>query len=214
MPADVQVNAGAGNTLVLRGQQVDVAGDIAAPAGTLLLQARVPADTPATAAPLAVVLRPGAELSVAGLWRNHASRDGTAVGALLPSAVGTVATQNGGSISIQAAQINLSPGSVVDVSGGGNVARNGRVGGGNAGSVNLAADPGLGSTLTSRFDADFSAFAIGNRLLQRCRIHTHLDGWPISISVPRNLYEKPEEICRAVTRFLDKHTTHRDKAWE
>ena len=50
--------------------------------------------------------------------------------------------------------------------------------------------------------------------LQRCRIHTHLDGWPISISVPRNLYEKPEEICRAVTRFLDKHTTHRDKAWE
>ena len=162
VPADVQVNAGAGNTLVLRGQQVDVAGDIAAPAGTLLLQARVPADTPATAAPLAVVLRPGAELSVAGLWRNHASRDGTAVGALLPSAVGTVATQNGGSISIQAAQINLSPGSVVDVSGGGNVARNGRVGGGNAGSVNLAADPGLGSTLTSRFDADFSAFAIGN----------------------------------------------------
>ena len=50
--------------------------------------------------------------------------------------------------------------------------------------------------------------------LQRCRIHTHLDGWPISISVPRNLYERPEEICRAVTRFLDKHTTHRDKAWE
>ena len=50
--------------------------------------------------------------------------------------------------------------------------------------------------------------------LQRCSIYTHLNGWSISISVPRNLYENPEEICRAVKRFLDKHTTHRDKAWE
>lgn len=50
--------------------------------------------------------------------------------------------------------------------------------------------------------------------VQRCRIHTHLDGWPISISVPRNLYEKPEEICTAMKQFLDEHTKHRDKAWE
>ena len=162
LPADVQLDAGAGNTLVLRGQQIELAGDISAPAGTLLLQARKPADVAAAAAALSVVVQPGSELSVAGLWRNNASRDGSPMGALLPSAVGGVATQNGGTVTVQAAQVNLRAGSTVDVSGGGSVARNGRVSGGNAGAVNLAVDAAVGQPADSRFDADFRAFAIGN----------------------------------------------------
>ena len=162
LPAAVAIDAGAGNSLALRGRQVDIDGRISSAGGSVVLVGRAAQGAAASEETPRVTLGAQAALDTAGLWINRASVDGAAVGAALPSVVGGVATTQGGSVSVLAPRVVLREGSVIDVSGGGSVARGGRISGGNAGAVTLAVDSAVGAAADSRFDGDFRAFSIGS----------------------------------------------------
>jgi len=146
LPADVQLDAGIGSALVLRGNEIEIAGSVRAPAGSLVLQGRgVPGSDPATT-PEGVHIARGASLSTAGLWLNNSRADGSPVGPALPTGVTQVGTSavkstiEGGTISISGSSFDAEPDSTLDVSGGGSVARGGRISAGNGGSLTLAAN--------------------------------------------------------------------------
>jgi hypothetical protein len=44
-----------------------------------------------------------------------------------------------------------------------------------------------------------------------CKIQIPVDGWDVSVSATLDLYKSPEHVCAVVRRFLDEHTTRRDK---
>ena len=44
----------------------------------------------------------------------------------------------------------------------------------------------------------------------RCDIYSHLDGWYVQMTVTRDIYADPENVCRLVKAFLNEHTVHRD----
>ncbi|PZM17214.1 hypothetical protein [Rhizobium tubonense] len=46
--------------------------------------------------------------------------------------------------------------------------------------------------------------------MPRCNIKTILDGWTVDITVPRRLYNQPDNMCRIARAFLNKYTTKRD----
>ena len=43
-----------------------------------------------------------------------------------------------------------------------------------------------------------------------CVLSTHLDGWPILLTVKNEFFNEPEEHCKAIRNFLDKMTIRRD----
>lgn len=46
--------------------------------------------------------------------------------------------------------------------------------------------------------------------MPRCNINTIADGWTISISTSRLLYNEPEKVCRLAHDFLNEYTNKRD----
>ena len=166
VPADVTLEAGIGNSLVLRGAEIDVAGNINAPAGSVLLQGRSIATSDVVASPERVTLQDTGSISTAGIWRNNSNADGSAVGPLTPSAVlaagasSARSTLQGGTVAISGQSFDVQQGSVIDVSGGGAVDRNGRIMAGNGGSLTLAADRGTLPQF-SRAAGDLRGFSLG-----------------------------------------------------
>jgi len=134
LPAGVSLQGAAGSSLALRAPQIDIAGSISLPAGTLTLTPQ------ATSKPLSADLGPGhnsvtlrstASLSTAGLWINNASADGSFVGDAQATrrlniasdgSTSTTSMLDGGSVTITAGDGTsatvLERGSQVDVGGG------------------------------------------------------------------------------------------------
>ena len=166
LPRGVELAPGIESTLTLRAQEIDIGGKVSAPSGNVTLQTAKLVNSDSTPQPLRITLRPEAEISTAGLWLNNASRDGSPVGPVLPSGTSPTAsgaplsTLSGGSISLSAASLDLQPGSALDVSGGGRVARNNAITGGNAGTIAISADAGAGVPASSRFGADLRGYSI------------------------------------------------------
>jgi filamentous hemagglutinin family protein len=175
VPANVSLVSDVGGKLTLRSPQIDIAGDIRLPAGTLLIRPTLPQTEPITPELLTtterVVVRGGAELSTAGTWISNASRTGDFVGDPLPSgrlsADGstTMSAINGGNITIQIDdpefQTRLERGSSLDVGGGGSINRKQAVTGGKGGKLKIAT--GIANQTSSDWlQADLSGFAIGN----------------------------------------------------
>lgn len=175
VPANVSLVSDVGGKLTLRSPQIDIAGDIRLPAGTLLIRPTLPQTefiTPELGTTTErVTVRRGAELSTAGVWISNASRTGDFVGDPLPSgrlsADGSTTTSaiNGGNITIQIDdpefQTRLEAGSSLDVGGGGSINRRQVVTGGKGGKLKIA--NGVANQISSDWlQADLSGFAIGN----------------------------------------------------
>ena len=119
-----------GGSLALTGRTVQVAADISAPAGTVSLRTReTRGSTPEmTAADHAIEVAQGVHIAARGLWSN----DRFAVGndALAP---------NAGSITLASiGDLDLAPGSVLDVDGSGHIDAKGKLSAGKGGSVSLS----------------------------------------------------------------------------
>ena len=175
VPVNVSVVSDMGAKLTLRSPQIDIAGDIRLPAGTLLIRPTLPQTAPITPELLTtterVVVRGGAELSTAGTWISNASRTGDFVGDPLPSGrlsadgITTTSAINGGNITIEIVnpefQTRLERGSSLDVGGGGSINRRQAVTGGKGGKIKIA--NGIANQTSSDWlQADLSGFAIGN----------------------------------------------------
>ncbi len=165
IPSDVALNLGPGGSFKASGRQVVVGGDIAAAGGKIELSTRDMSaaagnyPTAADAQYSTLVLENRATLSTAGNWVND----------FLDGRMSTRSkATNGGSITLDSAyDLDLRTGSVVDVSGGGYVGSDGKLSGGNAGSVELKTgrygDPGSDSYSSSSLFADgqLRGYALG-----------------------------------------------------
>src|SRR5262249_27806461 len=158
----VRIEGAPGSTLAVRAPQIDIAGSVNMPAGTIALRptfTQRPISPDLDANSLGVTVRSTGTLSAAGAWINNASADGSFVGAASPSArlniaadgsTGTSSMLNGGSVTIGATDVSatlLERGAVLDVGGGGALDRNRRLTAGNGGSLSIA--NGLSSSLSS-----------------------------------------------------------------
>lgn len=173
LPADVTLAGGIGAAITFRAPQIDLAGDVLLPAGTLTL-APVPSSLIAPELGTTterLVVRSGAELSVAGAWLNRSAPDGSFVGEPLPTgrqgATGTATTSAiaGGQITVSLAGeptgsgVRFERGSVLDA-GGGALLAGGRVTGGTGGSISIT--QGRDRTETGDWlQAELRGFATG-----------------------------------------------------
>ncbi|MCW5623888.1 MAG: filamentous hemagglutinin family protein [Burkholderiales bacterium] len=134
VPADVTLQTAADGSLTLRGSALTIDGDLIAPGGTIALRS-----TPTFASnnvndlsQFVVTVGSNAVISTAGLWVNDS-----------PAVRGSVGTDpivvDGGSVSIESYyDLVLANGSVIDVSGGGHIGRDGRFTAGDGGSIALS----------------------------------------------------------------------------
>ena len=119
-----------GGSLALTGRTVQVAADISAPAGTVSLRTReTRGSTPEmTAADHAIEVAQGVHIAARGLWSN----DRFAVG-------NDTLAPNAGSITLASiGDLDLAPGSVLDVDGSGHIDVRGKLSAGTGGSVSLS----------------------------------------------------------------------------
>lgn len=165
VPGNIALDLGPGGSFKASGRQVVVGGDITAAGGKIELVTRdmsaVAGDFPTTddASYSTLLIENGALLSTAGTWVND----------YLDGRLSTRAkATNGGSITLDSAyDLDLRAGSVLDVSGGGLVGTDGKLSGGNAGSVVLKTgrygDAGSASRQTSSLfaDGELRAYALG-----------------------------------------------------
>lgn len=165
VPANVALDLGPGGSFKASGRQVVVGGDISAAGGKIELSTRdmsaVAGEFPtvADAQYSTLVIEEGAVLSTSGSWVNDYLD-----GRLSNRAKAT----NGGSITLDSTyDLDLRTGSVLDVSGGGLVGTDGKLSGGNAGSVVLKTGRYGDSASTSRWtsslfaDGELRAYALG-----------------------------------------------------
>lgn len=151
VPAEVSLVSDVGSELILRAAQIDVGGDIRLPAGTLTLQPLVPLSNlvlPELASVAErVLVRSGADLSVAGTWINRSGVDGSFVGATTPTQRlnaqgGATQAIDGGSLAIliddPLFQTRLERGATLDVSGAASIDERKRVTGGKGGKLAIA----------------------------------------------------------------------------
>ena len=179
---DAKIVSQVGGELILRSPQIDIAGDIRLPGGTLTVQPVVPSGDPISAelgsVTERVLVRGGADLSTAGTWVNTSNADGSFVGAPVPSGrlVATTITAttanaaavskaiDGGNLTFQLDdplyQTRFERGSSLDVGGGASIASNKRVTGGKGGKLAIA--NGVGEPSTSDWlQADLRGYAPG-----------------------------------------------------
>jgi filamentous hemagglutinin family protein len=174
VPKDVTLNGALTGSVTLQAQQIDVAGNINAPAGAIALTSLQ------TVSPLVGNAGYGVQvegsLSTAGQWSNNI---GSGFGSVaLPSSIssasgvgGPVSTINGGSIALslpagsvsQASSIVVAPHATLDVSAGGSVAPSGKVSGGNGGSIAIAsANSTSGANRSVVLDGTLEGYGFGN----------------------------------------------------
>jgi len=133
VPAGVDVAVAPGGSVSLSGRQIDVQGNIDAPAGSIKLVAVETVDSQhefPNAADHGIGIGDGSRLSTRGLWSNDlVQMAGAGIGPVLP---------NGGTISLDsAADVLLGSGSLLDVSSGGWVRADNKLQAGNAGSITI-----------------------------------------------------------------------------
>jgi len=153
VPANVALNAPPGGSIALSGVNIDVAGKVSAPGGSLSFNVydfsalTVYNDKLASITPSVdptrgnFVLAAGATLSTAGLVVDDREASPTALTQLL--------TLNGGSITINSFNTALFPGSVIDVSGGVAISPTGARTYGSGGSITITSgrDLSIGTVL-------------------------------------------------------------------
>ena len=178
VPGAVHIDGAPGSSLLLRAPQIDVAGAIAMPAGTLTLQ---PISTIAPLVPElgsggnSVTVRSGASLSTAGVWINRSNADGSFVGNALPTArlnvapdgiTSTTSTLNGGRLTIantadRTSSTVLERGASLDVGGGALLGSRGRLTAGDGGTLTIA-NAYSGALSSDWLQADLSGLSPGN----------------------------------------------------
>lgn len=175
VPSEVSIVSDVGGALLLRAPQIDIAGDIRLPAGTLLIRPVLPQSEPISpelvTATERVTVRTGADLSTAGAWVNNANRDGSFVGTPMPSgrlnadASATALAIAGGNITIQiddpTHQTRLERGATLDVGGGASIAGSQKVTGGKGGKLAIA-NGSATQTSSDWMQAELRGFAIGS----------------------------------------------------
>jgi filamentous hemagglutinin family protein len=176
VPEGVSVAASPGATLIVRAPQIEIAGALSLPAGTLTLQ------PVATGKPISedlrgntgITVRGSAALSTAGVWVNKSGADGSYVGGALPTARVTVAADgsstttsmlDGGKLTLSAgdgtAATLLEQGATLDVGGGALLASSRQFTLGNGGTLSIA--NGQSAALDSDWmQATLSGYAPGN----------------------------------------------------
>jgi filamentous hemagglutinin family protein len=138
-PASVLLDMPAGGSFGVHAGVIDIQGSINAPDGVITAAAGPTAETP-TSAQWELTLGPHAALSVAGEWINDNPLLNTS-GNSAPVFI------NGGSISLSATAsglqstpgLRLDPGSLLDVSGGGQVTSSGTLNSGTGGAISIGA---------------------------------------------------------------------------
>lgn len=134
LPEDVRLDLGAGGSLELRANAIDIQGDVIAPGGVI---SAVAVRTVASQGVSSGHVQVGSTstLDVSGLWTNDLL---TASGATRPS---DAVQPDGGSITLQSANgdVIVGEGALLDASGSAWVARGGRITAGKGGSITLAA---------------------------------------------------------------------------
>jgi len=175
--ADTEVQGSPGSSLTLRAPQIDVAGTVTMPAGTIALlplSTSNPISEDLAAGHNGVTVRSSARLSTAGLWVNNASADASFVGAAMPTARLNVASDSvstssmlaGGKLTIAVTTDNqsatlLERGAQLDVGGGASLdfARKFKLGDGGT----LSISNGVSTSQTADWlQADLSGLSAGN----------------------------------------------------
>ncbi len=139
VPAGVVLQGPIGGTLNLHSSnQVQVNGSIAIPAGSL-----------SAVATNGITLGAGASIDTSGAWINSVLGGATSPvpTGFLNAAGSTVASSQGGSISLSSQTLNLGAGSMLDVSAGGGVSAKGVISGGAGGAIVLNASGDAALTL-------------------------------------------------------------------
>ncbi len=175
VPSDVDIASDVGGSLTLRSPQIDIAGDIRLPAGSLTVRPVIPTSAPISADlatnPERVIVRSGAHLSTAGAWINRSAPDGSFIGEPAPSSrlnpdssIGARSI-DGGAITVQIDDVNfqtrLERGASLDVGGGASIDRAKRVTGGKGGTLSIANGTANQST-SDWLQADLRGFAIAS----------------------------------------------------
>lgn len=150
VPAEVTLDAGVNGSVSLKGRRIDVDGDIRAAGGDISLSTAVSQDKETVAEDFVINIGSGALLDVAGLWVNDLPASGPA------ASTGTLAL-DGGTIELSAhSDLNLAAGSVLDASGGAQVASNGKPRYGDGGTIDLSSGgfgrPDVANATTTRID--------------------------------------------------------------
>ncbi len=183
VPEGVHIDGAPGSSLVLRSPQIEVAGAISMPGGSITLR---PVDTLRPLTPdlsadkNSVTVRSGASLSTAGVWVNNASADGSFVGDALPSGrlnvvlspdqktttTTTSSMLTGGKLTISSngagnSATVLESDAMLDVGGGAALSSGRKLTLGDGGTLSIA--NGLSSSLSADWlRADLSGYSAGN----------------------------------------------------
>ncbi|MFM8333670.1 MAG: filamentous hemagglutinin N-terminal domain-containing protein, partial [Candidatus Methylumidiphilus sp.] len=143
-------------SLTLNGGDIDVQGQIIAPAGHITLAASQPAG-PGSAASGSVTLGKTAVLQARGQWANDMLARALGSGA---SPAQTPVSIAGGSVSLRASEgdLQLAQGSQIDVGGGAWLQANGKISAGQGGNIALRADGLNGASII--LDGDLRGYAL------------------------------------------------------
>ncbi|MEO8133732.1 MAG: filamentous hemagglutinin N-terminal domain-containing protein, partial [Betaproteobacteria bacterium] len=144
LPSDIAIRAPAGGGISLTSNSIAIAGSIVSAGGAINLRA-TGTGANATGSPV-LELRPGAQLSTAGLWVNDRINPGLpGAQQAYPHAI------DGGSIALSSDfALNLDSGSTVDVSGGASRSASGVIANGKGGSIKLVGGSAAGGVFDGR----------------------------------------------------------------
>ena len=154
LPADARLVTSPGGEITLDGKTLDVQGHIVSAGGKIKLATKENSSS-ANPSDYALIVGPHARISAAGLWINDITNPGN------------LAIINGGSVILDsAADLLLSAGSVVDVSGGGRQHTNSRTFG-NAGQISLSTgrtglSDGLRGTARMQLGGELRGYALSD----------------------------------------------------
>lgn len=151
------INMAAGGKLALSGRDIAVNKNITARSGNIALKSAF-TEGSAVGDDTNITVAEGVKLDVSGNWMNDTLPTG---------ATGRVLT-DGGKVSINSGdEVKLGTGSLVDVSGGGWLQRNGKLVNGDAGSITIASQVGQGSAdnpftyIAPELKGELRGFALG-----------------------------------------------------
>ncbi len=153
IPAGSTITGPFGGGLTLVGANVDVQGAVILPGGTVSVTAHnVPLATLNSITTGAVTANPVAFAGRGAITLGSAARldtAGTVINERVGAGTSAPAARQAGSIQLTGFDLTLVPGAVLDVSGGYHVDASGKIAGGDAGSITIAAgrDPALASVL-------------------------------------------------------------------
>lgn len=222
LPENTVLAGPAGGSLSLTGANVSISGDIIMSGGSVSLTARnVPLATlngiatgdittnpPPSAGRGVLLIAAGAHIDVAGDMINELT------GAATPAP----ASRHGGSITLNAFDLTLGEGAVLDVSGGYHLAKNGNLSAGDAGSISLSAgrDPALASVVgasgSATRDPGLASAVAGDLTIDGARVLGWADigarAGSLSLSAPfvrigGDASADPDGTLRLDTAFFD-----------